>query len=66
MEPSSVKNRLVKSTLPVAREMTGMMMSLTSEVTMVLKAPPTITPTAISMTLPRMINSLNSFIIPIT
>ena len=36
------------------------MMSLVSEVTMAVNAPPMMTPTAMSMTLPRMMNSLNS------
>ena len=37
-----------------------MMISLTKEVTIAVKAPPTATPTAKSTTLPRLINSLNS------
>lgn len=40
---------------------TGMIMSLTSELTMAPKAPPMITPTAMSMMLPFMANSLKSF-----
>ena len=46
--------------LPVMRPMGGMMMSLTSEVTILPKAPPMMIPTAISMTLPLRANSLNS------
>ena len=41
--------------------MGGMMMSLTSELTMAVKAAPMMMPTARSMTLPREMNSLNSF-----
>ena len=41
--------------------MIGMMMSLTRESTIRPKAPPMITPTARSMTLPRAMNSWNSF-----
>ncbi len=41
----------------------GEMMSSVSEVTIAPNAPPMITPTARSMTLPRMMNSLNSFTI---
>ena len=51
----------VKSTRPKAKPKGGMMMSFTNEVTILPKAPPTITPTAMSITLPRMANSLNSF-----
>ena len=40
--------------------MMGMMMSAVRESAMALKAPPTMTPTAISITLPRAINCLNS------
>ena len=42
--------------------MTGVMISLQSEVTIAPNAPPMITPTAKSMTLPRLMNSLNSAI----
>lgn len=42
------------------RETIGIMMSLTSEVTMAVKAEPTTIPTARSMTLPRLIKSINS------
>ena len=51
----------VKLILPVMSVMTGMTMSLTSELTMLLKAPPMITPTAISITLPRMMKFLEFF-----
>src|ERR1051326_2634405 len=40
--------------------MGGVMMSLTSELTMLVKAAPMTTPTARSTTLPRMANFLNS------
>src|SRR5699024_6095453 len=45
---------------PVNSPRTGLMMSLTREVVMELKAPPMTTPTARSMTLPRMAKALNS------
>ena len=51
---------LVKSTPPMIREMIGIMMSLTRELTIEVKAEPTTTPMARSMTLPRLMNSLNS------
>lgn len=53
--------RLVKSKPPMIIEMTGITTSLTREVTMAVKAAPTTMPTARSTTLPRLINSLNSF-----
>ena len=40
--------------------MGGMMMSLTNEDTILPKAPPMMTPTAMSITLPRMAKALNS------
>lgn len=40
----------------------GIMMSLTRELTMAVKAPPTATPMARSTTEPRLMNSLNSLI----
>ena len=49
-----------KFTPPVSTPMAGMMMSLTSDVTILPKAAPMITPTAMSTTLPLMANSLNS------
>src|SRR6185312_4243674 len=52
---------LEKSTPPVTTPIGGMMMSSTSDLTMVEKAAPMMTPTAMSMTLPRSANSLNSF-----
>ena len=54
-------NMLEKSTPPVRTPIGGMMMSSTSDLTMVEKAAPMMTPTAMSMTLPRSANSLNSF-----
>src|SRR5262245_35999161 len=54
-------NRSLKSTPPRSRPIGGIRISLTSEVTMVPKAAPMITPTARSTTLPRMMNVLNSF-----
>lgn len=52
--------RVLKSRPPARRLVIGIIMSLTSELTMAVKAPPTATPTARSTTLPRLINSLNS------
>ncbi len=61
--PSTI-NRLVKSILPPRRvEMRGMTMSLTRESTIFPKAPPIMTPTARSTTLPRTAKARNSFII---
>lgn len=42
--------------------MGGMITSFTRDVTIVLNAAPMMIPTAMSTTLPRMANSLNSFI----
>src|SRR4030095_14397647 len=53
--------RLEKSALPRRRPMGGMSRSLTNEATTRPKAAPMTTPTASSTTLPRMMNSLNSF-----
>ncbi len=59
--PSTIK-RLVKSILPPKRvEMRGMTMSFTNESTILPKAPPIMTPTAKSMTLPLTAKALNSF-----
>ncbi|MNC90501.1 hypothetical protein D3C83_66070 [compost metagenome] len=54
------KNRLEKSTLPSRSPIGGMMTSLTSESTILPNAAPMMMPTAISTTLPRIANSLNS------
>src|SRR5438552_5523455 len=54
-------NQLLKSRPPTSRPTTCMMMSLTSESTILPKAPPMITPTAKSTTLPLTANSRNSF-----
>src|SRR5947207_6662729 len=43
-----------------------MMMSFTTEVTILPNAPPMMIPTAMSTTLPRIANSLNSLTIPMT
>ena len=45
---------------PATTEMSGLMMLSVSEVTMDVNAPPMMTPTARSITLPRLMNSLNS------
>ena len=50
----------VRSMPPGMRPMSGMMMSLTREVVILPKAAPMTTPMAMSRTLPRMANSLNS------
>ncbi len=56
--------RLVKSILPPKRvEIRGITMSLTKESTIFPKAPPIMTPTARSTTLPRTAKARNSFII---
>ena len=52
--------QLEKSTPPVSREIRGMMASFTREVEILPNAPPMMTPTAISITLPRAIKVLNS------
>ena len=56
----------LKSGLPTRLPMIGVMTSFTSEVTTVPKAPPMMTPTAKSRTLPRRIKSLNPFNISFT
>src|SRR5690606_20057595 len=61
--PSRAMNRSVKLAPPRIRPIGGIMTSLTSEVTIPPKAEPMTTPTARSMTLPRMANVLNSSII---
>ena len=50
-----------KFTPPMIHPMGGMMMSLTIEETILPKAPPMITPTAMSTAFPFTANSLNSF-----
>ena len=52
--------QLEKSTPPVSTEIRGMMTSFTREVEILPNAPPMMTPTAISITLPRSIKVLNS------
>src|SRR6185436_12120484 len=58
--PRSVTNTFVKSTPPSKSPIGGIRMSFTSESTILPKAAPMTTPTARSMTLPRIANSLNS------
>src|ERR1700730_3183951 len=53
--------RLEKSALPSSIPTGGMRRSLTKQATTLPKAAPMTTPTASSTTLPRMMNSLNSF-----
>src|SRR5678815_1543287 len=57
----STTNRLEKSTPPSALPIGGIMMSLTSDVTIAPKAAPMMTPMARSTALPLRANSLNSF-----
>ena len=45
---------------PAMTLMSGLMMSFVSDVTIAVKAPPMMTPTAMSITLPRLMNSSNS------
>src|SRR5215472_324358 len=59
--PPRAKKRFEKSVLPSKRPMGGMSTSATNEATTRPKAAPITTPTASSITLPRMMNSLNSF-----
>ena len=61
----SVRNRLEKSIPPKTIPMGGMMTSSTSDFTSPENAVPTTMPTAKSITLPRMIKSLNSCLIDI-
>ena len=55
--------RAVRSISPMTQPKKGMNTSLTSDEVILPKAPPTMTPTAISITLPREMNSRNSFAI---
>ena len=52
--------RAEKSIPPMRSPMTGLMKSLTKELTIAVNAPPTVIPTAISMTFPLEMNFLNS------
>src|SRR2546423_15612991 len=61
LAPLSTINLLVKSSPPVISLMGGIMMSLTSELTIPVNAAPTMTPIARSRALPLTANSLNSF-----
>ena len=58
-----VNFRFVKSKPPIIMEMTGMTTSLTRELTIEVKAPPMMIPTARSITEPLLMNSLNSLMI---
>jgi hypothetical protein len=53
-----------KSMLPTSMPRGGIITSSTKLFTTVPKAPPMMIPTAMSTTLPRTANSLNSFIMP--
>lgn len=52
--------RLVKSRPPAKRLLMGIIISSTRDLIIAVKAPPTATPMARSMTLPRLMNSRNS------
>ena len=54
-------SHLVRSMPPVSKPIKGMMMLSTREVVILPNAPPMTTPMAMSITLPRMAKSLNSF-----
>ena len=56
----NIQGELIGINTAIASPTGGMMTSLTSEVTIVPKAAPMMTPTARSTTLPRIANSLNS------
>src|SRR5690348_5728502 len=58
--------RSLKLIFPVSGPMAGMMRSFTMDETIFPNAPPIITPTARSITLPRMANALNSLRIGFT
>lgn len=62
MASPAFKERVVKSKPPPIKEMVGIIKSLTRELTMAVKAEPTTTPTARSMTLPRLIKVINSWL----
>src|SRR5258708_33349443 len=59
--PLSVTKKLEKSIPPRSKPSGGIRRSFTSEFTIVVKAAPTTTPTARSTTLPRAMNSRNSW-----
>jgi hypothetical protein len=63
--PSSATNFSLKLIPPVARPITGIRTSETIEPTIAPKAPPMMTPTAMSTTLPLRANALNSETKPI-
>ena len=58
--PFNETNQFVKSIPPVINEITGIIISLTSELVILPNAVAITTPTAISSTFPRIINVLNS------
>ena len=60
MDTSPTVSTLALRESPENRPITGEIMSFTNESTIALKAPPMITPTARSITLPRAMNFLNS------
>ena len=58
----TLKTRLEKSILPAKIPSRGLIKFFTKDCTIAVKAAPMITPTAMSITFPREINSLNSLI----
>ena len=55
-----ISSMLLPAIVPMMRLISGVMIFSQSAVTIALNAPPIITPTARSSTLPRLMNSLNS------
>ena len=58
--PGITKPEMLSVPPPATTAMSGLMMWSVSAVTMDVNAPPMMTPTARSITLPRLMNSLNS------
>ena len=58
--PGTTRPEMVSAPPPAITEMSGLMMFVVSAVTMDVNAPPMMTATAKSITLPRLMNSLNS------
>ena len=58
--PGTTSPEISPAPPPATTLISGLMMLLVSAVTMDVNAPPMMTPTAMSMTLPRLMNSLNS------
>ena len=58
--PGTTRPEMVSAPPPAITEMSGLMIFVVSAVTMDVNAPPMMTATAKSITLPRLMNSLNS------